>query len=167
MSTALRRRPLSRTTRHRLLSRMSGEEPLDEQHAVPTGRSTAAKPHATPGTGALAPPKAHAWGAHALALAAGACTVFSFAPFAVSGLVLVSLTLLLWLTQRAETARHAAWLGFWFGAGLFGAGASWLYIAIEMFGGMPPWLAFISIAVLVAYLSLWPAAAGFLAARYS
>ncbi|HEY6893677.1 MAG TPA: hypothetical protein VI258_05900, partial [Rhodanobacteraceae bacterium] len=111
--------------------------------------------------------KQQAWGEHALALVAGACTVFSFAPFAVSGVALVALTLLLWLWQRAQTARHAAWLGFWFGVGLFGAGASWLYIAIEMFGGMPPWLAFISIAVLVAYLSLWPAATGFLATRFA
>jgi apolipoprotein N-acyltransferase len=100
------------------------------------------------------------------AAAAGACTVFAFAPFSVSGVSLATLTLLLWQWQRAQSSRQAAWLGFAFGAGLFGAGASWLYIAIETFGGMPPWLAFIAIAILVAYLSLWPAAAGFLAARF-
>jgi apolipoprotein N-acyltransferase len=147
---------------------MSGETPPVERHFARAGGSAAAqKPQATAATPATAQAKQQAWAAHALAAAAGACAVFSFAPFAVSGLVLVSLTLLLWLWQRAETARHAAWLGFWFGAGLYGAGASWLYIAIEMFGGMPPWLAFVSIAVLVAYLSLWPAAAGFLAARFA
>ncbi|HSC97996.1 MAG TPA: apolipoprotein N-acyltransferase [Casimicrobiaceae bacterium] len=146
---------------------MSGDAPPVELRSLEAGSSAGAKAQPTPGMNAFTAPRAQAWGGHALALAAGACTVFSFAPYAVSGLVLVSLTLLLWLWQRAETARHAAWLGFWFGAGLFGAGASWLYIAIEMFGGMPPWLAFISIAVLVAYLSLWPAAAGFLAARFA
>ena len=97
--------------------------------------------------------------------AAGALAVFAFAPFRVTGLALAALTLLLWLWQRAETPRDAAWTGFAFGVGLFGAGASWLYIAIETFGGMPPWLAFLAIAVLVVYLSLWPAAAGFLATR--
>jgi apolipoprotein N-acyltransferase len=99
--------------------------------------------------------------------AAGACAVFAFAPFHVTGLALAALTLLFWLWQRAETPRDAAWTGFAFGVGLFGAGASWLYIAIETFGGMPPWLAFLAIAVLVVYLSLWPAAAGFLAGRFA
>ena len=99
--------------------------------------------------------------------AAGATAVFAFAPFHVTGLALAAVTLLVWLWQRAETPRDAAWTGFAFGAGLFGAGASWLYIAIETFGGMPPWLAFLAIAVLVVYLSLWPAGAGFLASRFA
>jgi apolipoprotein N-acyltransferase len=99
------------------------------------------------------------------AAAAGACTVFAFAPFGVSGVALATLTVLFRQWQHAVSPRDAALLGFAFGAGLFGAGASWLYIAIETFGGMPPWLAFICIAVLVAYLAAWPAAAGFVAAR--
>ena len=100
-----------------------------------------------------------------LAAAAGAGTVFAFAPFAVSGVAFVTLAVLFGQWQRADSPREGAMLGFAFGVGLFGAGASWLYIALENFGGMPPWLALISIAVLTAYLALWPAAAGFLAAR--
>ena len=102
-----------------------------------------------------------------VAAAAGACTVFAFAPFAVSGLALAALAVLFWQWQRAQSPREGALVGFAFGAGLFGAGASWLYIALETFGGMPPWLAFISIAVLVCYLALWPAAAGFAAVRFT
>ncbi len=103
----------------------------------------------------------------ALAAAAGACTVFAFAPFGVSGLAFVTLTLLFWLWQRAKKPWDAAMLGFAFGVGLFGAGASWLTIALVTFGGMPLWLALVAIAILVAYLALWPAAAGFVAARFA
>jgi apolipoprotein N-acyltransferase len=101
----------------------------------------------------------------ALAAAAGACTVFAFAPFGVSGLAFVTLTLLFWQWQHAEAPRDGAWVGFAFGVGLFGAGASWLTIALVTFGGMPAWLALIAIAILVIYLALWPALAGYLAAR--
>jgi apolipoprotein N-acyltransferase len=102
-----------------------------------------------------------------VAAAAGACTVFAFAPFGIAGVALATTALLLWQWLRAPSAADAAAIGFAFGAGLFGAGASWLYIAIQQFGGMPPWLAFVAIAVLVAYLALWPAAAGWIAARFA
>lgn len=102
-----------------------------------------------------------------VAAAAGACTVFAFAPFGIGGVALATTALLLWQWLRAPSAADAAAIGFAFGAGLFGAGASWLYIAIQQFGGMPPWLAFVAIAVLVAYLALWPAAAGWIAARFA
>ena len=69
------------------------------------------------------------------AAAAGACTVFAFAPFGVSGVALATLTVLFRQWQHAVSPHDAALLGFAFGAGLFGAGASWLYIAIETLGG--------------------------------
>jgi apolipoprotein N-acyltransferase len=103
----------------------------------------------------------------ALAAAAGALTVFAFAPFGVSGVVFVTLTLLLALWQCAESPGAAAQEGFAFGAGLFGAGSSWLTIALVNFGGMSLWLALIAIAVLTAYLALWPALAGFVAVRFT
>jgi apolipoprotein N-acyltransferase len=99
------------------------------------------------------------------AAGAGACTVFAFAPFAVPGVALAALTLLLWLWSHARSPRDGAWLGLAFGAGLFGAGSSWLYIALVSFGGMPPPLALVAIAALTVYLALWPATAGWLAAR--
>jgi apolipoprotein N-acyltransferase len=114
-------------------------------------------------------PRQRAAGAASLLIgaAAGACTVFAFAPFGVSGLAFATFTVLFWQWQRAASPREAALAGFAFGAGLYGAGASWLYIALESFGGMPPWLAAIAIAVLIAYMALWPAAAGWLAGRYT
>ncbi|HEX6136134.1 MAG TPA: apolipoprotein N-acyltransferase [Casimicrobiaceae bacterium] len=101
----------------------------------------------------------------AAAASAGACTVFAFAPFGIAGLACVTLALLFWQWQGASSPRAAAMLGFAFGLGLFGAGSSWLYIALVSFGGMPPSLAFVSIACLTLYLAAWPAAAGWLAAR--
>jgi apolipoprotein N-acyltransferase len=99
------------------------------------------------------------------ALAAGAATVFGFAPFAAPLVPPVTLALLLLLWQDAPTPRAAAKLGFAFGLGLFGAGVSWVYVAINTFGGMPAPLAAIGTAGFVAYLSIFPAAAGWLAAR--
>ena len=40
--------------------------------------------------------------------AAGACTVFAFAPFGVSGLAFATFTVLFWQWQRATSAREAA-----------------------------------------------------------
>ncbi|MGE5172067.1 MAG: apolipoprotein N-acyltransferase [Rudaea sp.] len=103
----------------------------------------------------------------ALAAAMGACSVLAFAPFGVSGVALVTLTPLLVLWQHAPSPRDAAATGFAFGLGLFGAGASWLTIALVSFGGMPAWLAGVMIALLTLYLALWPALAGYVAARFT
>jgi apolipoprotein N-acyltransferase len=101
------------------------------------------------------------------AASAGACTVFAFAPFGVWGVELLAFALLLLQWQHASSPRAAAMLGLAYGLGLFGAGASWLYIALVSFGGMAPALAAVSIAVLTVYLALWPAAAGWIAARFA
>jgi len=101
----------------------------------------------------------------ALSVGAGAVTVFGFAPFHLALLPIVSLATLFWLWQRVTQPRTAAALGFAFGVGLFGAGASWVYIALETFGGMPAPIALVGTAVWVAYLSLWPALAGWVAVR--
>jgi apolipoprotein N-acyltransferase len=101
----------------------------------------------------------------ALAALAGALTGFGFAPFGVALLPVATLALLFLLWRDASTPRRAAWLGFWFGAGLFGAGVSWIAIALERFGGMPAPLAILGIAGFCAYLALWPALAGYAVAR--
>jgi apolipoprotein N-acyltransferase len=102
--------------------------------------------------------------ARLFALAAGALAVFGFAPFAMPLVTLAALAILFLLWSRA-TPREAGWLGFAFGVGLFGVGASWIYIAVETFGGMPAPIAAIATAIYVAYLALWPALAGWVAAR--
>ena len=95
----------------------------------------------------------------------GAATVFGFAPFGFSALPALTLAGLFWLWQRAASPREAAGLGFAFGVGLFGAGASWVYVALAMFGGMAGAPAALATAVFCAYLALFPAFVGWSAAR--
>ncbi|HEY7945460.1 MAG: apolipoprotein N-acyltransferase [Burkholderiales bacterium] len=99
------------------------------------------------------------------ALLLGIASVFGFAPFGAWGVPILTLAALFALWQRAATPRAAAWLGYAFGIGLFGAGTSWTYVALSTFGGMPAILAAIGTAGFCAYLALFPALAGWVAVR--
>ncbi len=112
----------------------------------------------------MMPARALRW---SFALAAGAATVFGFAPFGLYALPIVSLSLLFVLWQGAASARSAAATGFAFGLGLFGVGASWVFIALNTFGGMPLPVAAVATAGFCAFLALYPAAAGWLAAQWT
>ncbi len=109
---------------------------------------------------------ANGWLARSLAFAGGVATVFAFAPFGAPAATLVTIGGLFLLWQHA-TPREAAAIGFAFGVGLFGAGASWVYIALHTFGEMPALLAAIGTAAFCAFLSLYPAASGWAAARWT
>ena len=100
-----------------------------------------------------------------LAAAAGALSVLGYAPFGLPALPIIALSVLFALWHRAATPRAAAVMGFAFGLGVFGAGVSWLFIALSGFGEMPPVLAGIATLGVVAYLALWPALAGWVSAR--
>jgi len=100
----------------------------------------------------------------AAALAAGALTVAGFAPPALFPLPLLTLAGLLFI-WRAATPQAAFWTGFAFGAGLFGVGASWVYVSLHDFGMMPAPLAAVGTFAYCAILALYPAAAGWCLAR--
>jgi apolipoprotein N-acyltransferase len=106
-----------------------------------------------------------AWLARGLALAAGIFAVAAFAPFHWTVATPAALAVLFLLWQHAATPRAAAGVGFAFGLGLFGAGTSWVFVALESFGGMPAPVAVIATTGFVAYLALWPALAGWVVAR--
>lgn len=99
-----------------------------------------------------------------IAFLAGAASVFAFAPFGLEPLAFLTLALLIHFWIDAPP-RRCAWLGFWFGLGLFGAGVSWVYVSLSRFGDMPPVLAGIATALFCAFLALFPAAAGWMQAR--
>lgn len=101
----------------------------------------------------------------AAAVLLGAATVLGFAPFGASELPLLTLAGLFALWLRASSPRSAAGLGFAFGLGLFGAGVSWIYVALATYGGMPGALAGLATAIFCAYLALFPALAGWAALR--
>jgi len=99
------------------------------------------------------------------ALAAGALSVAGFAPLAAFPLPFLTLAVLLFLWRLAATPRAAFRIGFAFGAGLFGAGVSWVYVSLHDFGTMPAPLAAIGTLAFCAILALYPAVAGWSLAR--
>jgi apolipoprotein N-acyltransferase len=99
------------------------------------------------------------------ALLLGASTVFSFAPFGASALPALTLAGLFALWQPVASPRRAFALGFAFGLGLFGAGVSWVYVALSTFGDMPEAIAALGTAGFCAYLALFPGLAGWIAVR--
>jgi apolipoprotein N-acyltransferase len=102
-----------------------------------------------------------------IAAALGAVTVAGYAPFYLFPLPLLTFAALFLLWQRASSGRDAAWLGFAFGLGWFGAGVSWIYISLNMFGAMPAPLAAAATLLLCAYLSLHPALIAWLSRRFA
>jgi apolipoprotein N-acyltransferase len=99
-----------------------------------------------------------------IAFLAGAATVLAFAPVGMYPLALATFAVLihLWL---AAPPRRCFWSGFWFGAGLFGGGVSWVYVSLSQFGGMPAPLAGLATVLFCALLALFTGAAGWLQAR--
>jgi apolipoprotein N-acyltransferase len=95
-----------------------------------------------------------------IALLAGGASVFGYAPFEWYPFALVSLGVLAWSLGRASRVREAFALGFAWGFGAFLAGVSWLYVALERYGGMPAPLAALAIALFCAYLAVYPGLAG-------
>ncbi len=102
---------------------------------------------------------------HFLLFGLGAASIAGFAPFYLFPLPLLALALLFGAWSRAAPGR-AAGLGYAFGLGFFGAGVSWVYVSMHDFGQMPPALAVLATALFCAFLALFPAAAGWLQARY-
>jgi apolipoprotein N-acyltransferase len=100
------------------------------------------------------------------ALLAGASCVFGFAPFRMFPVPVIALAILFALWQRAATPRAAAWIGFAFGLGLFGAGVNWIYVALHEYGDMAMPLALSATMLFTAFLSLFTALAGYAQARF-
>ena len=100
-----------------------------------------------------------------LAALAGILLVAGYAPLSFLPASLFALFALLWLLQNIS-ARRAAWRGFLFGMGMFGAGTSWVVISIHEFGHTPLPLALFLTVFLVAYLALFPALFAWLVVRF-
>lgn len=96
----------------------------------------------------------------AVALTVGALTVLGYAPFALFAVPVLSLATLFGLVLRQSTARHAALVAFFFGLGLFGAGVSWIYVSLHVYGGMSVMLAIIATIGFCSFLALFSALFG-------
>lgn len=99
------------------------------------------------------------------ALAAGAALPLAFAPFDLFPLTFISLALLFLLWQ-GNTAASAFRSGYLFGVGQFGVGVSWVFVSMHEFGGVSIGLGVFLTMLFVLFLALFPAAVGWLFARY-
>jgi len=91
----------------------------------------------------------------------GIILVLAFKPVNLWPLGVLVPTLLLWLWRREgaiqNNGKNALLAGFMFGLGLFGAGASWIYVSIATYGNTN-WLVAVGVTLLfIAVLALFPA----------
>ncbi|HEX4985472.1 MAG TPA: apolipoprotein N-acyltransferase [Burkholderiales bacterium] len=98
-------------------------------------------------------------------LALGAAAVAGFSPFGLYALPVASLAGLALVWRRCASARAAALAGFSFGAGLFLAGVSWVYVSLHVYGGMAAPVAALFTLAFCTILACYPAVAGALLAR--
>lgn len=101
-----------------------------------------------------------------LALTAGALSVCAFAPLGAFPLAVPALAVLVWFAERAPRPRAGFLIGGAWGLGAFLAGVSWLYVALNRYGGMPAPLAGAAILLFCLYLALFPALAAALYVRW-
>jgi len=97
-------------------------------------------------------------------LFAGAAAATAFAPFGWFPVATLSLAILFnqWLRDdRKQAFRH----GLLFGAGFFGAGISWVFISIKVYGHVAAPVAIFITLGLIAFLSLYPALLGYFLVR--
>ena len=95
----------------------------------------------------------------------GALTALAFPSVALWPLILVGLVPLL-LAIEAANSPPPVLAGLAWGCGYFGCLLSWLYRFFRHYGGLDPALSLLTLAILVAYLSLYPALFAHVASRW-
>ena len=100
---------------------------------------------------------------HLAAVGAGASLVLAFAPFGWAWLAPLPLCALLLLLE-GRSPRSAGLTGWLFGLGLFAAGTWWLYISLNILGGLWPPFALLLMGCLVAATAAFVAAGAWLTA---
>ncbi|WP_037458027.1 apolipoprotein N-acyltransferase [Shewanella sp. HN-41] len=94
-----------------------------------------------------------------LALALGASTALSFAPYSIWIIYPFAMAIALWHSRTLGTkASFYYWLSFGFGC--FAVGISWVHVSMDTFGGLPLPASVGLMGLLALYLALYPALAG-------
>lgn len=96
----------------------------------------------------------------------GAIQVFAFAPFSQWWVLYPSIValLILFITQKIKTNRLFL-LSFIFNSAMFVATIHWVYVSMDLFGGMPAYVSVLLILLLCAYLAIFPSLALWLSFR--
>ncbi|GAA6134183.1 apolipoprotein N-acyltransferase [Oceaniserpentilla sp. 4NH20-0058] len=89
---------------------------------------------------------------HFFALFCGAMLPFSFAPYHLWPLQVLSIAAL-FLSLKELTPKQALWRGWWYGLGVYASGVSWVYVSIHVFTNTPAPLAFTMTLLFVASLA--------------
>ncbi|MEX0941119.1 MAG: apolipoprotein N-acyltransferase [Pseudomonadales bacterium] len=100
-----------------------------------------------------------------LALIAGMLAPFALSPFNIWPLGLVSLVMLICLVANATVMRGSLRF-YWYAIGMYGVGASWIYVSVHEHGNASPLLAGFLVALLVVAWSLLTLLHGFLFMRF-
>ena len=102
-----------------------------------------------------------------LVLCAGALTVFAFSPFKIYPLAWFTPAILFYALSKANTKKQHFLLGWIYGIGLFGAGASWPFYSMYFFAHAPLALAVLGTTLFVTIIAfLTMGLFGFLASLF-
>ncbi|MEI6897469.1 MAG: apolipoprotein N-acyltransferase [Psychromonas sp.] len=92
-----------------------------------------------------------------VALLLGAIQVFAYAPFAQWWILYPSFIGLFLLLQRVKKSSQKTFLiSFSFSLAMFIATLHWVYVSMDLFGGMPAMINMLLILILCAYLAIFP-----------
>lgn len=103
-----------------------------------------------------------------LAFFAGIIGHFGFAPYSMQWTTPLAILGLFALLHHkgVQTAKSGFIIGLSFGMGLFISGLRWVHVSLDVFGGLPLIVTLLLMALLAAYLALYPALASYLLVRF-
>jgi apolipoprotein N-acyltransferase len=101
-----------------------------------------------------------------IAFISGIIGVFAFAPYHLYPLAILSLMGILFAWLKSSSPKQGLIRGLLFGIGYFGLGVYWIFISIYEFGHAPLWISVILTALVILFLSLFPALAGYCFTRF-
>ncbi len=85
----------------------------------------------------------------------GCISVLSFSPFNFKILIIFSLSIFFHSIWKSQNIKEAGLKGYFFGLGFMSIGVSWIYISIEKFGGVSPFLAIIFTILFIFFISAY------------
>ena len=99
-----------------------------------------------------------------LCIVAGISLPLAYAPYNIAPVAFISAAILFYLWYDASPKTSFV-TGYIFGFCMFGTGVNWLHISINLFGGVNLAGAYLVTYLLVAFLALYPASAGYISRK--